>query len=58
MLLSSQLEIYQAFVEKVLEQTHEDHVDFKPLGQALESLQDLKSVNTHSLRTLPHPSQP
>ena len=39
-----QLEIYQAFMEKVLEQTFEDHVDYKPLGQALETLQDLKNV--------------
>ena len=40
------------FVEKVLEQTlFEDHVDYKPLGQALETLQDLKNVSQPSNST-------
>ena len=37
-------------MEKVLEQTSEDHVDYIPLGQALEGLQDLKNVHIYILK--------
>ena len=40
-----QLEIYQAFIEEVLRQTSEYHVDYKSLGLALETIQDLKVVS-------------
>ena len=39
-----QLEIYQAFIEEVLRQTSEDHIDYRSLGSALEAVQDLKTV--------------
>ena len=40
----TQLEIYQAFLEEVLRQTSEDHIDYRSLGSALETIQDLKMV--------------
>ena len=40
-----QLEIYQAFIEEVLRQTSEDHIDYRSLGSALEAIQDLKTVS-------------
>jgi len=44
-----QLDIYLAFIEEVLQHTCEEHLDYNPLGSALEALQDLKQVVLHFL---------
>lgn len=46
-----QLEIYQAFIEEVLRQTSEDHIDYRSLGSALEAIQDLKMVGLYTYST-------
>ena len=46
-LIHMQLDIYLAFIEEVLQHTCEEHMDYNPLGSALEALQDLKQVVLH-----------
>ena len=46
-LMHMQLDIYLAFIEEVLQYTCEEHMDYIPLGSALEALQGLKQVVLH-----------